>query len=276
MCRPTKSSFYRSTLTLLLILLLGSSSRFRSGGIGHLDVLLLLLCALLVGGLFALPRLLLFLRLSPPLDLRCFFCLGLAVYSRCLLFLLLSALSLLLISLSLLLVLLFLYSLLLLFFLISLLFTLRLNPLLLFATATLFYLLLLILTLSSSLLLLLLISLILLGGVITTLAGLERRDNLLDDADGALGRAGLGGQDLAGLVDDEDAPGRALGLLLEADGVDQGGGRVAQQRVGQLLLRLEGRVGLLRVGRQAVDGEPGGRGEGLVVVPEGAGLSGAF
>ncbi len=85
---------------------------------------------------------------------------------------------------------------------------------------------------------------------------------------------GLGDEDLAVLVDDKDAALGALGRLLEANGVNEGGGRVAQQRVGQLLLLLEGGVCLGRVGAQAVDGEAAG-GEGLVRVAEEADLGGA-
>lgn len=57
------------------------------------------------------------------------------------------------------------------------------------------------------------------------------RDHLPDDLDGVLGPAGLGRQDFARLVDDEDAARRALGGLLEADGADQAGVRVAEEGI---------------------------------------------
>lgn len=92
-------------------------------------------------------------------------------------------------------------------------------------------------------------------------------DQLLDDFDGSSGTTGLSCQDLAVLVDDKDAPGGALGRLLEANGGDEGLGGVAEQCVGQLLLGLEGRVGLGAVGRKTIDGEAGSS-EGRVRVAE--------
>ena len=103
---------------------------------------------------------------------------------------------------------------------------------------------------------------------------LELLDQRLDAVDRGRGAAGLGDEDLAGLVDDEDAALGALGLLAQANGGDEGRLRVAQQRVLQALLLLEGGVGLGRVGAQAVDGEPVGR-KGLVGVAEEADLVGA-
>lgn len=99
----------------------------------------------------------------------------------------------------------------------------------------------------------------------------KRRDDLLDGINSSSRATGLGEDDLAGLVDNKDAALGALGRLLEADGGDQGRGWVAEERVGQLLLLLEGGVGLGRVGRQAVDGQAAGR-QGLVRVAEEAGL----
>lgn len=87
--------------------------------------------------------------------------------------------------------------------------------------------------------------------------------------------AGLGDQHAALLVHDEDAALRALGLFLEADGRDERRRRVAQQRVRQLLLLAEGRVGFGRVAAETVDGEPVGC-EGLVGVAEEADLVGAW
>lgn len=80
-------------------------------------------------------------------------------------------------------------------------------------------------------------------------------DQLLHPVNRGGGTARLGDEHLALLVDDEDAALGALGRLLQANGLDERGGRVAQQRVGQVLLGLEGGVGLGRVGAQAVDGE---------------------
>ena len=73
-------------------------------------------------------------------------------------------------------------------------------------------------------------------------------NDLLDGIDSASRAAGLGKDDLARLVDDEDAALGALGRFLEPDSGDQSCARVAEQRVGQLLLLLEGGVGLGRVG----------------------------
>jgi hypothetical protein len=103
----------------------------------------------------------------------------------------------------------------------------------------------------------------------------KRRDNLLDGIDSARRAAWLGKNDLAGLVDDKDAALGALGRLLKPDRGDEGRVRVAEERVGQPLLLLEGRVGLGRVGREAVDGQTARR-QGLVRVAEEAGLGGAL
>lgn len=120
-----------------------------------------------------------------------------------------------------------------------------------------------------------------LGGRLANVASLALvalgLDELLDDGDGRVGPARLGGQDLGALVDDEDAADGALCVagLGEAEGADERGGGVAEEGVGQVLLGLEGGVGAGGVGREAVDGEAGG-GEGGVGVAEEAGLFGAF
>jgi hypothetical protein len=145
-------------------------------------------------------------------------------------------------------------------------------------------------TIGLSLLVILLLlgrSLLLLDGVLgllLSLLGLRSRsrltvghlgDELLDYIDSRSGATWGTGQDLAGLVDDENPAGGALGRLLEANGANQRGVGVAEKRVGQVLLLLEGSVGLGRVGGQAVDGESTGR-QRLVGVSEEAGLRGAY
>jgi hypothetical protein len=60
-------------------------------------------------------------------------------------------------------------------------------------------------------------------------------------------------------------------LLLHADCGDEGLGWVAEERVGEVLLRFEVRVGFGAVVAEAVDAETGG-GEGLVGVAEEADL----
>ena len=96
----------------------------------------------------------------------------------------------------------------------------------------------------------------------------------LDDVDGALRATGLGREDLALLVHNKDAPLRPLGVLRQADGADERGGRVAQERVRQLVLGAERGVGLARVAREPEDGEAR-LGEVLVAVAEEADLLGA-
>ena len=88
-------------------------------------------------------------------------------------------------------------------------------------------------------------------------------DKLLDDRNGAIRTASLGGEDLASLVNNKDTTGGTLGCLLEANGFDEGGARVAEQRVGQLLVGLEGSIGLGRVGGKTVNGETTRR-QGLI------------
>ena len=99
--------------------------------------------------------------------------------------------------------------------------------------------------------------------------------NVLDGFEGGSGAAGFGDQDFAILVHSEDATGGALGHLLEADRLDQGGLGVAQKRVRQVLLLLERGVGFGRVRRKAIDSEATG-GQGLVVVAEEADLVRAY
>lgn len=60
-------------------------------------------------------------------------------------------------------------------------------------------------------------------------------------------------QDFTFLVDDEYASLRALGDFLEPDGLDEAGARVAEKRIGEVLLRFEGGVGFGAVGAEAVD-----------------------
>lgn len=87
--------------------------------------------------------------------------------------------------------------------------------------------------------------------------------------------AGLRSEDLAGLVDDKDASGSSFGSFLESNGADQARVRVTEQRVGQILFRLKGRVGLGRIGREAKDGESR-RGQRLVGITEETCLRGAW
>lgn len=96
-------------------------------------------------------------------------------------------------------------------------------------------------------------------------------DELLHPVNSTLRASGLGNEHLALLVDDKDAALGALGDLLEADGTDERRLGVAQQRVGELLLVLESRVGLGRVGAETVDGQAAGC-EGLIRVAEEADL----
>lgn len=87
--------------------------------------------------------------------------------------------------------------------------------------------------------------------------------------------AWLGDEHLAGLVDGKDATLGPLWSLGEADGGDELAGWIAEERVGQALLLLEGGVGFGRVGAEAVDGVAGGL-EGFIRVPEEACLPGAW
>lgn len=81
------------------------------------------------------------------------------------------------------------------------------------------------------------------GGSITTHIG----NDLLNHLDRVFWPAGFRSENLAVLVDDEDAPRCAFGSLLEADRADEGGAGIAQERVGQLLLSLESGVGFRAV-----------------------------
>lgn len=76
----------------------------------------------------------------------------------------------------------------------------------------------------------------------------QSRNNLLDGINSAGRAARLGQDDFAGFIDDKDAALGALGRFLQPDGGDQRRVRVAEERVGQLLLVLEGGVGLGGVG----------------------------
>lgn len=70
--------------------------------------------------------------------------------------------------------------------------------------------------------------------------------------------ARLDSQNFTFLVDDEHASLRAFGDFLEPDGLDEAGARVAEERVGEVLLRFEGGVGFGAVGAEAVDCQAGG------------------
>lgn len=90
---------------------------------------------------------------------------------------------------------------------------------------------------------------------------------LLYDRDGTVGASGLGCQHFALFIDDEDAACGALGGLLEANCGNECLGRVAEKRVLELLLRLEGRVRLGAVVGETVD-RKASSGEGLIGVAE--------
>lgn len=49
------------------------------------------------------------------------------------------------------------------------------------------------------------------------------------------------------LVDDKDAPSRSAGCLFHADCLDKGGRLIAEQRIWQLLLCFEIRIGFWRI-----------------------------
>lgn len=96
----------------------------------------------------------------------------------------------------------------------------------------------------------------------------------LDSINGALGAASLGYKDLALLADNKDTALCATRALLQANGGNERLLGVAEQRVLELLLVLEGGVGLGRVSAEAVDEEAIG-GKGLVGIVEEANLLGA-
>jgi hypothetical protein len=101
--------------------------------------------------------------------------------------------------------------------------------------------------------------------------------NPLNDINSRSRSSRLSSEHLAIFPDDEYASLRALpaARLTQPDRFDQVSFGVAQQRVGEVLLCLEGCVGLWGVGGQAVDREAGG-GQRLVGVAEEAGLGGAW
>lgn len=70
--------------------------------------------------------------------------------------------------------------------------------------------------------------------------------NLLSDFECSIRTARLSSKDFARLVDDEDAARGTLSTF-QANGRDECSRRVAEERVGQVLLGLEGRVGLWAV-----------------------------
>lgn len=108
------------------------------------------------------------------------------------------------------------------------------------------------------------------GACVSLLLLNQRQDRL----DGRVRPARHAGEDAAGLVDDDDAALSAARRLAEAEGRDERAALVADERVLEVVLRLEAEIGLWRVGREAVDGETV-RAERLVRVPEEAGLFGA-
>jgi hypothetical protein len=96
--------------------------------------------------------------------------------------------------------------------------------------------------------------------------------DLLNHSNSPIRASRLGRKNLASLVYNEHT---ALGALraLQADSRDERLGRIADQRVGQVLLGLERCVGLGAIGGQSVDREAAG-GQGLVGVAEEACLLG--
>lgn len=72
-------------------------------------------------------------------------------------------------------------------------------------------------------------------------------DNLLNCVHSGIWATGLSKQDFALLIHGENTAGRSLGGLLESNGCNKCGLRVANQRIWQVLSCLEGGVGLGRV-----------------------------
>lgn len=91
---------------------------------------------------------------------------------------------------------------------------------------------------------------------------------------GASRAARLRSQHFAFLVHNEDTPSSALGSFLQANSRDKCLRWVAQQAIRELLLGLEGRVGLGAVIGKTKDAEAG-RSKGLVRVAEEANLGSA-
>lgn len=89
-----------------------------------------------------------------------------------------------------------------------------------------------------------------------------------------MGTSRLSNEDLALLVHNKDTAGCSLGCLLQTDCINEGLLGVAEKGVRQLLLLLEGRVGLGRVRAETEDGESVCS-EGCVCVAEEAYLLGA-
>lgn len=96
----------------------------------------------------------------------------------------------------------------------------------------------------------------------------------LDSVNSALGATSLGDEDLALLADNKDAALSAAGALLQANGGNERLLGVTEKRVLELLLVLEGGVGLGRIRAEAVDEEAVGS-ERLVGIAEEADLLGA-
>jgi hypothetical protein len=101
------------------------------------------------------------------------------------------------------------------------------------------------------------------------------RHKFLHSIHSGIRAACLAKQHLALLIHGKDAAGGSLGGLLEANGTDEGGTGVAEQRIGQVLFRLEGSIGFGRISRETVDGQSRG-GEMRVVVAEQADLLGTY
>lgn len=111
-------------------------------------------------------------------------------------------------------------------------------------------------------------------GLYVRRGGIVLGEDLLGHINGSLRASFLSSQNLSALIDDEDATGCSALSRLEANCCDEGAGRVAEQRVLELLLGLESGVGLGAVGGEAVDVKAAGR-EGRVRVAEEADLLGA-
>lgn len=100
------------------------------------------------------------------------------------------------------------------------------------------------------------------------------RDKFLNGIHSGIRTASFAQQDLALLVHGEHAASGSLGRLLESNGTNEGGTGVAEEGVGQILLGLEGGIGLGGISGETVDGQSG-RSQMCVVVAEQADLLGA-
>jgi hypothetical protein len=86
--------------------------------------------------------------------------------------------------------------------------------------------------------------------------------------------AWLGSEDLSGLVDNEDTAGGTGRGLLEIDGGNQGGAGITEERIWEVILLLEGGVGLGRILRETIN-RKASRGKIGILISEVAGLLGA-